>query len=205
MGQHGNERAWELEDPTEIASANKYTFYMPSKQGKALLKPGDHVKLIFVGLTADSNTERMWVQITTRDGDTFTGTLGNQPYGMDGLNFGDVIDFSAKHIICMGIDDPHDFSDQIEKYRSRCNLTPQVLEGAKISYLYREEPEARPGDMYPDSGWRMTHVKEDDDSEFEVRSLGFILNKDDSFVRFLDDPVGTKLQWDEKTLEYVRI
>jgi uncharacterized protein YegJ (DUF2314 family) len=43
--------------------------------------------------------ERMWVEVTKRDGDRFTGKLLNDPVFIDGLVYADEVHFGTEHII----------------------------------------------------------------------------------------------------------
>ena len=40
---------WQLDDPTDIAAANKYTFYKPSLEVLSKVSIGEVVKLMFRG------------------------------------------------------------------------------------------------------------------------------------------------------------
>jgi hypothetical protein len=45
--------SWHLDDAAAIAAENLYTFYKPSAQAIALLRPGNLVKLIFAFASDD--------------------------------------------------------------------------------------------------------------------------------------------------------
>lgn len=73
------------------------TFEIPSKERIRALKPGEYVKLIFLG---GQGAERMWVSITKIAGDKFTGKLANTPLqpGAVGVTYGATIRFNSRHI-----------------------------------------------------------------------------------------------------------
>jgi len=58
MANDIGERSWRLDDAAAIAAANPYTFYKPSREAIALLRPGDLVKLIFACESNDPQAPR---------------------------------------------------------------------------------------------------------------------------------------------------
>lgn len=85
-----------LESGVESNRDHPETFWIPSADEKAALRPGDDVRLMWS--VRRSHGERMWVRITQRNGDEFTGTLENWPV-MAYLRHGDRVRFQADHII----------------------------------------------------------------------------------------------------------
>lgn len=100
-----DEDGWELDDAEPIAAAHPDTFWMPPREERDALLPGQQVKLIFRILVADEagreevHVERMWVNVTGRDGSLYTGELDNQPYCTDEMNPGMPLCFEARHVI----------------------------------------------------------------------------------------------------------
>lgn len=80
----------------------------------------------------------------------------------------------------------------------------------KIEFLYREEPEPpREGDKFPDSGWRiesdppeLSNV-ESGSPPFSYVALGAVLNRDDSWLHLIDEPVGSAFERDPGTGRFV--
>lgn len=184
------ERSWRLDDAAIIAAENPYTFYKPSAEAIALLRPGNLVKLIFAFESDDPaapHAERMWVKITRIDGERFHGTLDNDPRYIRDLKDTDPIEFDARHIIQTDVADPH--GDPTARYWPRCFVTNRVLrDGVRVGYLYREAPDSK-----DDSGWRIMVGDEsdeymDDSENIAYVSLGAVLRKDDSFRDLLDTP-----------------
>jgi len=182
--------SWRLEDAAVVAAENPYTFYKPSAEAIALLRPGNLVKLIFAFESDDFDApraERMWVQIDCINKDWFSGHLDNEPRHIKDLKPGNVVEFGARHVIQTSIADP--VPDPTAPYRRRCFVTNRVLnEGALVGYLYREPP-----DQEGDSGWRITAGDEtdaymDNPKDSAYVSLGAVLSEDDSFRELLGTP-----------------
>lgn len=184
--------SWYLEDADPIAANNPYTFYKPSREIIAKVRPGEVVKLIF-GFSSDEpdapRAERMWVLVDEclTDG-RFRGRLDNEPRHIQDLKPDDTVWFQPCNIIATEHDE-HD--NLVERYVKRCFVTMRVLEdGLKVGYLYREEP-----DTDNDSGWRITANDESDEymsdsDNIAFVSLGAVLSKDDSFRDLLGAPNG---------------
>ncbi len=70
--------SWRLEGAAIIAAENPYTFYKPSADAIALLRPDNRVKLIFAFDSDDPAApaaQRMWVKIAGIEGERFHGVL----------------------------------------------------------------------------------------------------------------------------------
>ena len=208
---------WFLEDAQTIADENPYTFYKPSAAVIALLAPGDGVKLIF-RLTDpgedDPSAERMWVEITAREGDHFTGDLDNTPRHIQDFPSGTELTFAPRHIIQISIDDP--VPDPTLKWLPRCFVTDRVLDdGAPVRWMYREAPMPPQTDddgkiTMTDSGWRFFAGDEEDDylddpDNTHLVSLGAVLSEDDTMVHLLDAPVGAAFERDDAADGFVAV
>jgi hypothetical protein len=182
--------SWHLDDASIIAAANPYTFYKPSSQAIALLRAGNAVKLIFAFESENARApraERMWVRIERVEAGRYAGKLENDPRYIKDLKYGDIVEFEARHVIQMDIDDP--VPDPTKPYWPRCYVSHRVLnDGVRVGYLYRESP-----DRDNDSGWRMMAGDESDEyindsDSLSFVSLGAVLRKDASFVGLLETP-----------------
>ena len=84
-----------LVDVEERQQKYSETFWIPSKEDRENLQPGDHAKLIFDN---GIQPERMWVLIDTATEKRYIGWLDNNPIVAD-LEHGDVVEFEAKHVV----------------------------------------------------------------------------------------------------------
>jgi hypothetical protein len=78
------------------------TFWIPDREDRESLNPGDMVKLLFVvpEETRGPSTERMWVKVTRVSPDgTYRGELNNAPVFIRKLPKGTTIKFGPEHVI----------------------------------------------------------------------------------------------------------
>ena len=199
-------RTWTLGDANERGNEAKYTFYIPPEDTLSRLSKGSFVKLIFDCDVENENgwsAERMWVEITHREGDCFKGNLDNDPNYIPDLTAGDVIEFGINHIIQTDIEDEE--PNIVEKYSTRCFATSAVLyDGQSVEIMYREEP-TEEQDNY--SGWTFINGHEteeylDNGDNWHYVSLGAVLNRCDRFVHLLDAPYDTQYTWNQSTQTY---
>lgn len=202
------EKSWRLEDAAALAQRYKYTFFKPSAEEIALLKPGNEVKLIFSFDNPDPKgprAERMWVKIVRIEpGGHFTGTLDNDPNYIKDLKYQDLVEFEEKHIISTNLDFEEAEENIVEKYIHRCIVSHRVLyQGEKIRFMYRQEGLGELQQGIHDTGWVFTAGSEssaylNDPENLDMVSLGAILNRDESILPFLEAPVGSAFGWNEE-------
>jgi hypothetical protein len=90
------------------------------------------------------------------------------------------------------------------EYWDRCLVDQAVLDGdLAVEYLYREAPNmAREEDKFPDSGWRIRGDTRDnlgddiDQRKIAYVALGAVLNRDDSWLHLIDEPIGAEFKKD---------
>jgi hypothetical protein len=207
--------SYELCDPRPIAAGAPYTFFLPSQAELEALAPPDLVKLLFdyPHETEKWAAERMWVKLEKVDGEHLHGTLQNVPdEPTSPLSLGDAVTFRHHHILAIQWEHP-DTAPPPASYREyweRCLVDACVVDGLEpVEFLYREKPEKeRSRDTYPDSGWRIRGRRgSSSDTDMDARSssyvaLGLVLNRDDSWLRWIDAPVGTALMRNFETGDY---
>lgn len=206
-----------IDDPRPIAEGAPYTYFLPSENELLALAPNDQVKIVFRSHPPSPkfDAERMWVKITTMNGNDLIGKLDNVPYDMPQLKPDDLIAFKRSDVISILWDEartiaPPSAPDRRE-YWDRCLVDACVVDGqVSVYYLYREEAEpGEPDDSYPDSGWRIRgdylDISQEELEAREVRylALGVVLNMDDSWLHLIDAPIGSAFIRDEATGEFV--
>jgi hypothetical protein len=201
---------YELDDPRPVAAENPYTYFLPSSEQLAALQVGDDVKLIFRSIppAPEWGAERMWVRITGIAPHGLTGELNNDPSDMPQLKVGAPVSFQPWHIIDIEWSDaakaeqfpPHDDG----RVWDRCMVDAAIVEdGEPIGFLYRETGDlGGPDDRFPDSGWRI-RVAEPDDRDPLYVALGLVLNRDDSILPLLGEPIGARFIRDPKSGGFV--
>lgn len=192
-------RGWRLTDPRPIQAEVPYTFFVPSDVEKAALCVGDIVKLEFEEYDAEgSSFERMWVVLEAQTITGWIGRLDNEPDGFDGLLvLGYSIPFENDHIYSVWQLKIDQTNDEV-RMRARCYVDPSVVDGSgKIGRIERRSPRnwLRPFARYPFTGW---YIYTDTEAKLPRAqmmyvAIGVVLNKDDSILPYLGNPIGTRL------------
>ena len=175
------------------------SFFIPDRAERDSLQAGDLAKLLFeiTGPSAGMpNAERMWVEVTGRDADGYTGTLTNAPAVITTIARGDTIRFGPEHVIStLGNWPLLDKKILVSRRSHEQDLRP--------CWVYREQP-----DNDRDSGWRALVGDETDDeandaSGILMQALGFVLDRwPELRPVFKTDPRNGGWEWDEQTSRY---
>lgn len=207
----------ELDDPRVIAAEAPYTFFMPHAVELAALKPGDGIKATFRQTVGDPeySAERMWVLIESIADGVVTGTLDNEPAGMDRIKLGDRVRVPLTHAISTAFhkDNPRPETPERREYWERCFVDDCVVAGrSRADYIYREEPDmTREGDTYPDSGWRIRGTDEAVEADAangdkpHYVAIGKVLNADDNWLGLIDRAPDCHFRWDEDSGDYIEL
>jgi uncharacterized protein YegJ (DUF2314 family) len=94
---------YELDNAEEIHRVYPDSFWMPKKEVREALQPGNLVKLIFrmeetIG-SEEVSVERMWVKVTEKHRNCYVGVLSNDPAGSECVKCGQSVRFQACHVI----------------------------------------------------------------------------------------------------------
>lgn len=101
---------WSLNNGVKQNAEAPDTFWIPSRESRRNVQPGDKVKLIFVTRTGWG--ERMWVRVTKRTRMGYVGNLWNFPVGIPDLWPDKKIRFREYHIIdIISVDDIDDIDE----------------------------------------------------------------------------------------------
>lgn len=205
-----------LLDPRPIAAHAPYTFFLPDAAETAAIASGDLAQLMFEHIPAGQEwgVERMWVKVDTATDSELTGALVSKPFeATASVREGDPVTFARHQVIGISWANPENAPrpSTCREYWERCLVDDCVLDGTEpVEFIYREEPDMQEeGDKYRDSGWRIRgRMGDASDDEIDARApkyvaVGAVLNKDDSWVQFIDAPIGTRLMRDFKTNDYL--
>jgi uncharacterized protein YegJ (DUF2314 family) len=212
----GGSASFTLDDPRINASEAPYTYLLPTQERLAAVLPGDLVKLVFRPTVAGTkwDAERMWVQVESVSNSGFAGFLDNEPDDIPGLHAGQPVTCERWRVIDIMFAPEREASaprDTRREYWERCLVDQAVLDSdLQVGYVYRVEPElSKPDDRYPDSGWRIRgDMRDATDEELETRefayvALGAVLNRDDTWLHLIDEPVGSAFDRDFVANTYV--
>jgi len=96
---------WELDDAELIAREHSATFWLPERERRESLQPGNTVKLIFRIRTASEagaeeiHVERIWVTTERGEGGFYHGKLDNDPLCTPDMRAGVAVTFLPRHVI----------------------------------------------------------------------------------------------------------
>jgi hypothetical protein len=209
---------YEVLDPRPIAASAPYTFFLPHDDVIAAISQGDLVQATIRSIPPSDqyDAERMWVRVKSTTPEWLEGKLESQPVDMPNLPVGATIRLRRSYVISVILDDPGRTSPaarhQQRDYRARCLVDQCVINGElKVGYLYREVPEpTKDGQKFPDSGWRIrgdmrgTSIEELAQRKAAFVALGAVLNRDDSWLHLIDEPVGARFEKDFENGLFVR-
>jgi len=98
--------SWELDDGEAVHREAPDTFWIPPRDRRESLRPGEIVKLMFRMLLRDTETgkeevhvERMWVDVVESRPGGYRGVLDNDPYCTKELASGAEVEFEPRHVI----------------------------------------------------------------------------------------------------------
>lgn len=196
---------WYLDNVEDRAREAPRTFFIPPEQRRHNLQEGDTVKLVFM-LNHPSGdqpeAERMWVDVISADGTSYTGSLLNTPHTIRDLKPGDKVAFGPEHVAAVAVNEAEiGYAVQQRALVSRRLAAKDVRPGL----LSRDEPvEER------DSGWTLMLGDEpqsfyEEAENFGMTDLGFLTDKFPELERvFREGSPGDQWRWDEQAGEYRR-
>lgn len=178
---------------------------IPRSAVRRALVAGDLVKLWFVvdPPVGSVTVERMWVQVLEAEGAGYVGRLDNDPGYAQNLKADDRVRFGPEHVAAR-------WADKADPLYLDPNGFAVVSSHVWADDAWPRRLERRKGVDPQSSGW---FVFAGDESEsFLADASNFrIVAHADLFSRFrvldsgLEGPVGTKMQWDEQAVEFVKV
>ena len=101
-----------IDDGEAMHRSAPETYCIPSAQERDAVQPGEYVRLVFrLEVESRSIAERMWVQVTQREGGSYIGLLANTPECITRLRCGDLVRFKPRNVIKVAAADA--FASQI--------------------------------------------------------------------------------------------
>jgi len=193
--QDAKRTGYTIRDPRPIKAENPHSFHLPCAERLAAIAGADYVKALFV-LEGTEEVERMWVEVSSIDGDVLHGTLANQPFGEFPLSHGDEVELMRHHVIDIHTtraDDPPE-TDTNDHLFERCHMDARIDDGMPISRLVRDEPE--PADFHGKdnfgwSGWRVEAAGFEAGMKVETYALVVPLRREDGYAHMLMAPPGS--------------
>ena len=103
-----SEITYELGNGVERNKENPSTFSIPSEKIKQALSAGMLAKLMFEPVSHEKllGGERMWVLVIEDNYPDYLGVLRNRPVFIEDLDYGDLVEFTADHVIDVDIPRP---------------------------------------------------------------------------------------------------
>jgi hypothetical protein len=207
---------YEVVDPRPIADLAPYTYFLPDPEVLHAIRAGDYVKAVIKAVPPSEkyDAERMWIEIKSVEEGWLEGELDSEPQDMPNLVRGSKIRLLLSHAVDVIINNPLRAAALTNKppsreYWDRCLVDKAVLDGdLTVEYIYREVPDmGQEDDEFPDSGWRIrgdTRGIPLDGREIAYVALGVVLNRDDSWLHLIDEPIGSRFEKDYDKDEFVR-
>jgi hypothetical protein len=91
---------YSIVDGEAMHSSAPETFWIPGAKERAAVRPGEYAKIVFrLDVECETVAERMWVQVTQRQGPSYVGRIANTPRWITALRFGDLVRFEARNVI----------------------------------------------------------------------------------------------------------
>lgn len=193
---------YRIADGEAEAAAAPRSFFIPSREERESLRPGDLAKLLFELIDPQAGQpggERMWVEVVSSADGRYTGVLANVPSAITTITAGDPVEFGPEHVISTLESWPLLEKKMFVSRRSQ-------VDDVRPSYVYREDP-----DNEQDSGWRALvgdeSVQEvDDPSNVLLQDLGYLLDRwPELRPVFKTDPVNAEWVWDAPASQYVQM
>lgn len=203
---------WYLGNAEKEHAAHPRSFFVPSREERANRKPGDLVRLIFFMRKpppGGPRAERMWVEVSARDGDSYVGLLTNRPTAITDLSGGDEIAFRSVNIIA--IQDPRWTPyENLLAFANRRLIDDDSLEAGYVVHDPSDtnlEPTSH-GERA--SGWQLL-VGDETDEEVEnpdsglVPNLAWLMERYPAFAELvLSGAQDGEWELDRKTGQYRR-
>jgi hypothetical protein len=197
-------------DPRPLAKKRPYTYGLPKEECLDAIGKGDAVRVMIYGPKYDCGLEA-WFEVLSATPDDIEGRM-TAPSDWPQPGSDVVLRFPKWAVTDVNFADPK-YQPLAElpskKYSGWCLIDSAIrFPDCKVQHIFREEPkmlfEDEPDDE-SDSGWRISAASTPlSDAQVKFVSLHYALNCDDSWLNYIDEPVGSAFKRDEKTGLFMR-
>jgi hypothetical protein len=202
----GYARMLRLLNPRPLAEKRPYTNGLPKKECLDAIGKGDAVCVGLYGPKRDYGLEA-WFDVVSATPDDIEGRMKTVPRGWPEPASDIILKFPKWAVTDAIFADPkyQPLADlPSKKYRGWCLIDSALrFPDCKVQHIFREEPkmlyEGEPDDE-SDTGWRLSAASTPLwDAEADFVDLCRALDCDDSWLIYIDEPVGSAFKRDEKT------
>lgn len=175
-----------LEDVVLINKKYPRTYLIPTQEEIDNIQIGMLVKLVFLMEKMENGCggERMWVEVTERKDNAFSGVLTNAPCYIESVKAGDTITFCRNHIAAIYIRGEAPFDE-----KKFAIITKRALQKCQINWVVRRDDL----DSEQDSGWEFFFGDEDDEYLDDSNNAAIVSLEDVlSFEPLLERILGEK-------------
>ena len=144
-------KSYHLENIAAQQKKDPRHFLKPTNEELDSLQVGELVRIFFIFDFKPNDgcrAERMWLEISEINGESYKGLLTNEPIYIKDLQVGDLVEFKRDNIATVIIK-----SDFEEKKLALISI--KALKAKEINWLVRDEP-----DNAQDSGWQLFYGDE---------------------------------------------
>jgi hypothetical protein len=197
---------WWLDDAEARNREHPDSFFIPPRERRERLVPGDSVKLVFRFEPGPGpSAERMWVDVVSASAGSYVGKLVNEPEHIRELKPGAVVEFEPHHVAAVAVSE-EEVGYNVDAFAVVSRRIRD--EGAWPHFVYRMEPSLREDE--DDSGWQLW-AREDDDEyandgdNLLLWELGWIKDKFPAVEPLLaSGEEEGQWWWDERSASYRR-
>lgn len=187
--------SYRLDDVEVLHHDSPRTYSIPRRDVREMVPVGGLAKLVFL-LPEDApeghpSAERMWCLVKERRGDSYVGELTNQPRYLPGVTLGDEVEFEARHVAAISVEDEPSMAPLVG-----CALAV-LYDGAWPCWVVRVAPTSQ-----HDSGWRV--FAEGGDTRVRAVSASGLFRAWAMLDSVIDGATIGAWRWDPMAVELVR-
>ena len=191
-------------DPRPLAKKYPYTHGLPKKECLDAIGMGDSIH-VWLHRPDETVGKEAWFEVLSVTPDYIEARIKKTAYGWPDPTSDVVLRVPKWAVAAVKFAEPKDqplAELPQEKYRDWCLMDSAIrLSGCKVQHIFREEPKILDeDDPSYDTGWRLSAASNPLwDTQVDFRPLSFALDCDDSWLNYINEPVGSAFKRDQKT------